>query len=271
MKRLFKNFIGKNEVTKANIDTHVRILISQTRELIRRETKILEAAEGYASRWIKASEPEQSDQAIRKYIISNHRLDALEALLQEVISLQAYTYDMATSSVPPLPCELPLKDVLVVASTLKIQAFITFRRAILERLYTSERVATLGLRHNMNPVIERGLFTTDVTDAEFNEAVRAIAANNEISEELSSKALKKVFVPPPLSYPTVVMPDPVEPVVKMSTRHSLRAKESANLTVDLGTKYEASPDIFVPVNIGPISRDEWDGLMLEVAEATSYD
>ena len=287
MKRLFKRVMGKNQITNSNIDAHLRILVSQTRELIRREMKILEASENYATRCMRIGEGNEVDQAVTKYIICNRRLDAFEALMRDIETLRSQAYEMASSSVPPLSCEGPLKDVLVVASTLKIEAFMNFRRAILEKLYTKERCDTLGLRRNMNETIERGLFCTDVTDDEFNEAVRAIAWNNEVSDELSSKALKKA---PVLSYPKVLMPEvaakvtpatlegvpampviPSAPVTRTSTRHSTSTRISARLAPDLGQKYVQTEHLFSPMNVLPVPREEWEGLMLEVVEATSYD
>lgn len=265
--------LGGSEVTSSSILVHLRILLAQVRERIRKETRILEAAESMSFRLMRLQEdPTNLEPIINKYVLGNRRIDAYEALLADIQSVQAMAPDLICSA-PPVAAEGPLKSILVATSFLKLEVFTNFQHRILEPLYGRERVETLALRHNMNTVIERGFFCTDVTDTQYNEAIRAIAEYNQLPPDVVAKFEKK-DPSTLLQYPTVSMPEHIDTGVQTSQRHypgTVRVSE--NLSTSLGTKYGGTekPDIFIPIGIPSIERHLWEGLMLEIVEATSYE
>ena len=268
MKHFFQR--GKSTVTASNILIHLRILIAQVRERIRRETRILEAAESITLRqMIIKGDPSQIEPAVQKYVLGNRRVDALEALLREIQDLTPLAPELVCSA-PPVAADSALKSILVTGSFLKLEGFIKFRKVILEPLYGRQRVESMGTRHNMNTVIERGFFVTEVTDEQYNDAIRAIGEFNQVPKETVASFQKKQAAPPPLSYPTVAMPQHVDAGIQTSQRHFAGAGASVKLSQSLGEKYGEHSDLFIPIGVAPIERSLWDGLMLEVIEATGY-
>jgi hypothetical protein len=220
-----------------DIQLSLSTIAAQLRAHLRKETGLISVAERQLFRGLREKSAAVVQQGAARYCVGNRRVGALEAALAAVAEIGGLARELEAGAASPQLCA-HIGAVLVVGGALRMDLQ-AFRRAVLAPVFSPAEIAGLASPHGVAEAVRRGLFDTELSDAEFDLLVQAVAQNTGIP------GAAKPFLRQRQLYPS--LDGPIDPA-------------------PLGG-YRERAHLFVPVALPPFSVERSRELAAAVAAA----